>query len=481
MRESGCHRLRCIRGLDTWHKVLVACAAITAIFSLAPRTTLARHATPFRLAVFRADVTPRLGHPLLGSLLAGAKSVDDPLWANGLVLLGPDKPIVLVAVDWCEIRNDAYARWQDALAEAAGTTRERVLVTSVHQHDAPIADLTAERLLREARVDGQIIDPEYYERTVRKVAAALTSSLSSAQRVTHIGTGQAKVERVASNRRVEGPDGKGTFSRYSATRDAAIRDQPEGLIDPWLKAISFWNGEQPLAVISAYATHPMSYYGAGAISSDFVGLARERRRNDQPAIHQIYVSGCSGDVTAGKYNDGSPENRARLAERMYNAMTEAMAATVRHPLAKIDFRSARMVLPHREGTQTAEALRARLADDKQPLFQRALAAMGLSSRTLHPEGHEILISSIDFGPAQIVLLPGESLVGYQLLAQKLRPDVFVMAVGYGECAPGYVPTNSASREGYAESQGWCWVAPDVEGRMTEALRNALQASPAAAR
>jgi hypothetical protein len=280
---------------------------------------------------------------------------------------------------------------------------------------------------------------------------------------------------------VEGPDGKASFARYSATRHAAIRDQPDGLIDPWLKTISFWNGEQPLVFISAYATHPMSYYGQGAISSDFVGLARERRRNDQPAIQQIYVSGCSGDVTAGKYNDGSPENRGRLTDRMHKAMTEAAAATVRHPLTKIDFRTAPLILPHREGDQTADALRARLADEKQPMFQRALAAMGLSSRTLHPNGHEILVSSIDFGPAQIVLLPGESLVGYQLLAQKLRPDVFVMAVGYGECAPGYVPTDSASREGYAESQHWCWVAPEMEARMTAALRSALMAPPASAR
>ena len=75
-----------------------------------------------------------------------------------------------------------------------------------------------------------------------------------------------------------------------------------------------------------------------------------------------------------------------------------------------------------------------------------------------------------------MLLPGESLVGYQLLAQSLRPDQFVMAIGYGECSPGYIPTDAASRERYAESQGWCWVAPEVEARMTTALREAMAAS-----
>jgi hypothetical protein len=99
--------------------------------------------------------------------------------------------------------------------------------------------------------------------------------------------------------------------------------------------------------------------------------------------------------------------------------------------------------------------------------------MGLSSRKMHPAGHEIDVAAIDLGEAQIVLLPGESLVGYQLMAQKMRPDQFVMAIGYGECAPGYIPTDAASREGYAESQQWCWVAPEVESRMAEALRKAL--------
>ncbi len=430
----------------------------------------------YRLAVFRADVTPRLGHPLLGGHFAGARSIDDPLSAIGLVLLGPQKPIVVVAVDWCEIRNDAYARWRAVLAEAAGTSPDRVLVTSVHQHDAPLADLTAERLLAEAGVDGQIIDLDFHQRMVERVAAALRESLPAARPVTHFGIGQAKVDRVASNRRVVGPDGKAVFNRYSATRDAEVRDQPEGLIDPWLKVLSFWNGDQAVAAINAYATHPMSYYGRGAISSDFVGLARERRQRDNPSIHQIYVSGCSGDVTAGKYNDGSTEHRQTLTERMHKGMVDAWQQTTRHPLAKVDVRSAPLVLPHREGNQTAEALQARLADKSLPLLERALAAMGLSSRKLHPAGHEIEVTALDFGAAQVLLLPGESLVGYQLMAKKMRPDSFVMAIGYGECSPGYVPTDAASREGYADSQGWCWVAPDIESRMEAAMRRVLAPS-----
>jgi len=64
-----------------------------------------------RLATFSADVTVPLGHGMMGGSWI-SKSIADPLEANGFVLLGGDAPVVFVSVDWCEIRNDAYERWQ---------------------------------------------------------------------------------------------------------------------------------------------------------------------------------------------------------------------------------------------------------------------------------------------------------------------------------------------------------------------------------
>src|SRR5437660_1350020 len=82
----------------------------------------------------------------MGGGIAPVKEVVDPLFATGFVLQGAGDPIVVIAVDWCEIRNDAYDRWREAIAAAVGTKRERVLVSCVHQHDTPVADLTAQRL-----------------------------------------------------------------------------------------------------------------------------------------------------------------------------------------------------------------------------------------------------------------------------------------------------------------------------------------------
>jgi hypothetical protein len=187
-----------------------------------------------RIAVFSANVTPPIGHGMMGGAWL-AKSVSDPLEANGLVLLGHELPVVFVSVDWCEIRNDAYARWQEDLAQAAGTKPERVLVTTIHQHDAPVADLEAERILRIRKLAGTVF--EFHERAVQTVARALSESLNSAREFTHIGIGQSKVEKVASNRRFSLPDGSVRFDRMSSTRNAAAIAAEEGLIDPYLKIL----------------------------------------------------------------------------------------------------------------------------------------------------------------------------------------------------------------------------------------------------
>ena len=83
---------------------------------------------------------------------------------------------------------------------------------------------------------------------------------------------------------------------------------------------------------------------------------------------------------------------------------------------------------------------------------------------------------LDLGQAQLLLLPGESYVEYQLLAQRTRPDSFVVTMGYGECAPGYIPTDKHFEEKDGNLNDWCWVAPGSEAVMDRAIRAALLGS-----
>ncbi len=432
-----------------------------------------------RLSSFMVEITPPIGHPCMGGGVAPVKEILDPLFAHGFVLqsaIAAEKPVAFIALDWCEVRNGAYDLFRDKIAKAIGTEPARIMLSSIHQHDTPIADLEAQQLLEQHKAKGAICDIAFLEKTVARLADAAKDSLREMKPITHIGMGQAKVEKVASNRRYTDADGKVHYNRMSATRDPKIRDADDGTIDPFVKTLSFWNGDTPLLGLSAYATHPMSYYGRGGVTADFVGMARKRRQADTPGVFQMYASGCSGNVTAGKYNDGDPANRVVLADRMHTAMAAAWKATKKVPVPEVAFRSVPLSLEPRSSAGFSEAeLTKRLKDDPKP-FGQCLAALGLSWKKRCDAGKPIDLPVLDLGVGVIALLPAESYIEFQLMAQKLRPESFVLVAGYGECGPGYIPIERAWKENDSNLGDWSWVNPGSEKRMTDAIALVLKAS-----
>jgi hypothetical protein len=425
----------------------------------------------FHLATFSCDVTPPPGHPLCGGWIEPVRGVDDPLRALGVVLLGMGDPVVLCAIDWCGIRNEAHAAWCRALARAAHTIPQNVALHCVHPHDAPFADVEAEKLLEAVPGAPPSLDLKFFESGVQKTADALRASLARTMPFNQIGTGHARVEKVASNRRVLGPDGKLKYWRGSTTKDRQARDEPEGLIDPWLKTLSFWHGNRPLTALHYYATHPMSYYGAGRVSSDFCGLARQMRQEDNPRTLQLYFTGCAGNIAAGKYNDGSTENRPLLRDRIHAAMKSAWRDTVRQPIAGWDWRIEPIRFPARaEKSFGQEESRKVLENPKETKSRRGNAAFQIA--WLKRIDRPIYLTCLDFGKAAVLHLPGEPFIEYQLKAQKLRKDDFICVAGYGDGGPGYIPTAKAFFEGGYETTV-ALAEPESERLLDRALEKLL--------
>ena len=431
-------------------------------------------AQDYKVSTFEVDVTPPLGHPTIASLCGPAKEILAPLWIKGLVLEGAGKPVVIAAIDWCEIRNKSYDEWRDRLAGAAGTTRERVMFSSVHQHDAPLSDNEAHEILVRYGYDGVIIDFEFQEECLQKAEEAIRKRLTRSVPVTHYGLGQAKVKDVASNRRIKTEGGKYAYYRGSFTPDEAIRNQPEGEIDPYLKTISFWNGETPVVAVSTYAVHPMSYYCKGEVSPDFVGIARKERQEEMPGVFQIYCSGCSGDTTVAKFNAGDYESRVALAEKLRQGMEDAWTETTKHELRNVTFTAHQFTLAPRNAEGfSISAFETLLADPQTPLGRRVDAALGISWLNRVSREEPIDLPVLDFGNAKWFVLPAEAFVGYQLEAQRMAPDTFLMIAGYGECAPGYLPTRLAIEENFDDDHHWCQVSEEAPEEMREALKLVL--------
>jgi len=283
----------------------------------------------------------------------------------------------------------------------------------------------------------------------------------------------AQVMEITSNRRAVHPDGGINFGRGSSS-PAELQALPIDLVDPWLRSLSFWNGDTPLAVLSSYSVHPMSHYGKGYVSADFPGMARAQREADMPGVHQMYFSGCSGDVTAGKFNDGNPDNRPVLAKKLHAGMKAAFEAAEKFPLTEAVFRSAPLHLPPRSSEGYSEAeLRATLNDPNETPFERNMAAMGLSWRTRCEAGIPIDVCALDLGEAVFLLMPAEAFVQYQITAQGMRPDAQVMVAGYGESAPGYIPSAAATDDGFNKHHNWLWVDENVEPLMNLAVQKVL--------
>ena len=144
--------------------------------------------------------TGREASALLATIQAEVVVLDTNLPdVDGLVLLSELKtantrtPIVLVAVDWVGIANGGQQEWRSALADAAATTPDRVVVHSLHQHDAPGCDFDAESLLAARGLSGAMFHVAFAQKTIDDAASALQRSLATPKIVTHLGVGIGRV------------------------------------------------------------------------------------------------------------------------------------------------------------------------------------------------------------------------------------------------------------------------------------------------
>ncbi|HUW62272.1 MAG TPA: hypothetical protein VMZ06_14810 [Candidatus Bathyarchaeia archaeon] len=432
-------------------------------------TTRKPCATKGRIATFNADVTPPLGTPIYSSFKP-LEVIEQPLQAKGVIIDDGSARYVLCAVDYCELCNGTYTRWRKAIADAAGTDPSRVALHTVHQHTAPMLDEDSFPIL-----DSQASPPvrpsvESIQIPLDRLVSAVRNAQSQFQPYNQIGTGQAKVERVASNRRI--PNGDGTVTtRYSSCKDPKLIAAPEGLIDPYVKTITFANGQKPVARLHYYATHPQSFYGDPRSSIDFAGMAREWLEK-QEGVFQVYFNGCGGNIAAGKYNDASPEARQGLYERLRAAMKAAAESTNYAPAAPVVLRSAPLVLtPRSDGPWAQAELDAQLAKADAHPNARSVAAMFIAFRNRANVPFEL--TSIEMGNVFILNLPGEVAVEFQLFAQELRPDKFVAVAAYADCGPAYINLEKFSAEGGYEPTA-SHAIPQSEQPMRDAIKELLK-------
>lgn len=435
---------------------------------LLPRETFAA-APGLRVATFEADVTLPLGHPVYPSFKP-LETIEQPLLAKGVVLDDGQRRCVLATIDWCVLSNGSRTAFRQAMAEAAGTGLPFVTIQAVHQHTAPVVDIDAQAILEKMAGTPPYLDRAFQAEVAARLGAAVARAVKRLAPCDQVGAGQARVERVASSRRIMGADGKLVVRMSSTKGKPQLRELPEGLIDPMLKTITFTGAGRPLVRLHYYATHPQSFYGDPRVSIDFPGIAREELQREE-GVFQIYFTGCAGDIAAGKYNDGSPEARTQLAARIKAGMKAAAAATRYEPAGSLAWRTVPLLLPGKQtDTFSEEELRRTIADGRQTALRRILSARRLAFQ--QRKDTPIEVCSLQMGRIRILHLPGEPMIAFQLYAQQRRPDDFVAVAGYGEGCTNYLCTDQAYEEGGYEP-GAAAVGPGTEALLKAAIDRML--------
>ncbi len=449
--------------------VVTLLSAIT-VFCLQDRPAQTADDTTPQVATFRSDVTIPLGHILYGKPLA---TIETPLLAKGIVLDDGRRRYVLCAVDWCGLCNSSHALFRRKIADAAGTDVARVAVHCVHQHTAPYVNGDAQQLLNKQKNGPQITDLKFLDEVTDRLSAAVKKSLDNLQPFDSIGTGEAKVDRVASSRRIITEDGK-FHRRMSNTKGRPeLRELPEGYIDPMLKTITLARGDKPLVRLHYYATHPQSFYRDGRACYDVPGFARERLEKKEN-VFQIYFTGCAGDIAMGKYNDRSRQARSELTDRLFAGMEASVASTRLAPVRRIEWRTVPLSLPVRTGGEFAvDYNRARMKDIKLKPAMRGYAAGRV---VMAKKGTcQLDLGLLEINNVRILHLPGEAMIEFQLFAQKVKPKDFVAVAAYGDLGPGYICTERAFDEGGYEPTA-SRVVPQSEELLKAAIRKVLGAN-----
>lgn len=214
--------------------------------------------------------------------------------------------------------------------------------------------------------------------------------------------------------------------------------------------VSFWNEDEPLVVLSYYATHPQSYYRTGIPNPDFPGIARFFRQLAVPDALHVHFNGAGGNVAAGKYNDGSKENRLILSERLADGMKRAWETTELQPISSksVSWEVESVVLPADTSKNSVYLKRYKAGKAK------------------------VDIQCLALNNARMLFMPGELFVEYQLAAKKMRPDLFTAMAAYGDYTPGYIPTVKAFSQGGYEVRV-SKVTSEAENLLMKAMHNLL--------
>ena len=395
--------------------------------------------------VGRATLTPPLGTPLIGygGRERGADAIRDDIYATSLVLSDGESTVALVTCDLCALPIRQVRYVQRLIEERTSIPPAHVLINTSHAHSGPLTTFNEETPESVQQVVVALLDG--IAESVVQAAAALVPCRLSAGR----GTVEASINRRKRN-------------GYS---DAVTPESPDGTVDPELHVVRI-DGlyGTPLAVVTAYACHPVALRPPShAISADFVCALRATVES-QVGAPLLFAQGAAGNlVPIGPKME--MEERLELtgkvlgteALRVYFALgaealpvddsrgTEALRAY--GPPESL--RSATPAPPKPELAAASENLLLDLWTEQPPIAdaERSHQTFPYLTPPLVNGKVKCAVQALRLGDVALVGVAGEAFVEIGLAVKARSPIPHTIFLGYTNGCLGYIPTATAYEPG----------------------------------
>lgn len=425
----------------------------------------------FQVVCFKVDVTPPVGAQMAYGV---NKKVDSPIFIRGMIIDDGSARAVIVSCDYIYIWGQAWFDWRKAIADAAGTSEDRVFLHSIHQHDSM---RIAPQWNEFTRKSGQeTVSDDYCVDTLKKLRESVAAAVNGEwDKVSKLKTAELRLSGLASNRRMLDENSKCFASRVSMCVDSKLCALPAGTIDPILRTIAFTGKDgKIIAALHFYASHPMAAYRREMVSQDVPGVALEYAEKESGNnTFNMYLNGCAGNLTFGKYYLGEKEKSLEILGRRLGEYLVANLKNIEEkPLGKLSFVKADFNFPlNPEITEDAMLKRAENGIDGVPdlkAISRLIIARNRKS------WQTCSISRLSIGDeVHMLSLPGEMCVEYQLYAQSIVPEQFLACAAYGNGTYTYIPTAKMFNEGGYEPN-MSITTPEIEDNLKKAIYEVLK-------
>ena len=409
-----------------------------------------------------------------------SRYVHDDLYVKALAVQRGGQAWALIAADLVGVDAVAVDGIRQQVSEQTDLAPEAILVCATHCHSGPIvcpvgsATNPSQSDKNVVQADGSVptsyggstsvastayyvgqVDEVWKEKFVSRAAEAAVEAWQSL-RPAEVAFGQAKVEGVASSRRVYLSDGTWADPRRESSPEAEVVSRSE--IDPFVRVLVVREQETkaPLSAVINYGSHPWIFSISG-FSAELAGAAAREvaarwsgSGDESPVV--LYTTGPEGDATliwnvdtdrVWKTRPGESQKESlarrqkefdgeleRLGDRLVSGVMEAMGeATAWDPEPEVDTRRREVALPLKKG------------------YRRPDEVLVTEWQKRAPENEHLTeIQLLRVGDGAVLGLPGEPFtsLGSAIRAQSVSQHLLIAALANDFGAISY----SADRAAY---------------------------------